>query len=60
MKILIIDRDEMFSNLLAGKIRAAGHEVLVKSIKNDAIETLESADIDVIYFDPSPLNRRDG
>ncbi len=56
MKILIIDRDEMFSNLLAGKIRAAGHEVLVKSIKNDAIETLESADIDVIYFDPSPLN----
>ncbi len=56
MKILIIDRDEMFSNLLAGKIRAAGHEVIVKSIKNDAIEALETSDIDAIYFDPSPLN----
>lgn len=55
MKVLIVDRDEMFSNLLAGKIRAAGHEVIVKSIKNDAIEALESSDIDVIYFDPSPL-----
>lgn len=56
MKILIIDRDEMFANLLAGKVRAAGHEVIVKSIKNDAIEELESSDVDAIYFDPTPLS----
>jgi DNA-binding response OmpR family regulator len=56
MNILIIDRDPMFSNLLAGKIRAAGHEVIEKSIKNDAIEELGSRHIDAVYFDPSPLS----
>lgn len=40
MKILIIDRDSMFSNLLASKIRAAGHEVFISAVKNDGIEQI--------------------
>lgn len=56
MKILIIDRDPMFSSLLASKMRAAGHEVIEKTIKNEGIEELETQKIDAIYFDPSPLN----
>lgn len=56
MKVLIIDRDTMFSSLLASKIRAAGHEVIEKSIKNDGLEEMDTKQIDAVYFDPSPLN----
>lgn len=56
MKVLIIDRDPMFSNLLAGKIRAAGHEVIEKSVKNDGLEELGTRQVDAVYFDPSPLS----
>ena len=55
MKVLIIDRDEMFSNLLASKIRAAGHEVILASLKNDGIEQIGTNKVDVVYFDPSPM-----
>lgn len=55
MKVLIIDRDAMFSNLLASKIRSAGHEVIETTIKNDGIEQIGTSKVDVVYFDPSPL-----
>ncbi len=55
MKILIIDRDTMFSNLLASKMRAAGHEVFETTIKNDGIEQIDEKKIDAVYFDPSPM-----
>jgi len=55
MKILIIERDAMFSNLLAGKIRAAGHEVIEKQVKSDGLEALGTNHVDAVYFDPSPL-----
>jgi DNA-binding response OmpR family regulator len=56
MNILIIDRDPMFSALLAGKIKAAGHTVIEKSIKNDGVEELGIRQIDAVFFDPSPMN----
>ena len=55
MKILIIDRDEMFSNLLASKMRAAGHDVVTTTIKNEGIEQIGTTRLDAVYFDPSPL-----
>lgn len=55
MKVLIIDRDTMFSSLLATKIRALGHEVFESPIKNDGIEQIGVNNIDVVLFDPSPL-----
>lgn len=55
MKVLIIDRDTMFSNLMASKIRALGHDVYESAIKNDGIEQINVNKIDVVYFDPSPL-----
>lgn len=55
MKILIIDRDSMFSNLLASKIRAAGHEVFISAVKNDGIEQISENKIDAVFFDPAPL-----
>lgn len=56
MKILIIDRDEMFSSLMASKMKAAGHDVITTTIKNDGIEQIGTTRIDAVYFDPSPLN----
>lgn len=55
MKILIIDRDTMFSNLLASKMRAAGHDVFESALKNDGIEQIDEKKIDAVYFDPSPM-----
>lgn len=56
MKILIIDRDAMFSNLLASKMRNAGHEVFESVIKNEGIDQIDTNKIDAVYFDPSPLS----
>lgn len=55
MRVLIIDRDPMFSNLLASKIRAAGHDVIEKPIKNEAIEHLDTIAVDAIYLNPAPM-----
>lgn len=55
MKVLIIDRDTMFSSLLAARIRAAGHEVIESAVKNDGIEQIGTSRIDAVFFDPSPL-----
>lgn len=55
MKILIIDRDESFSNLMASKMKAAGHDVVTASIKNDGIEQIGTNRLDAVYFDPSPM-----
>ena len=55
MRILIIDRDTMYSNLMASKMRAAGHEVIETSIKHDGIEQIDAKQIDAVYFDPSPM-----
>lgn len=55
MQILIIDRDPMFSSLLASKMKAAGHDVIETSVKNDGIEAIGTAKVDAIYFDPSPM-----
>ncbi len=55
MKVLIIDKDTMYSSLMASKIRALGHETFESTIKNEGIEQIGTSAIDVVYFDPSPL-----
>ena len=55
MKILIIDRDDSFSNLVASKMKAAGHDVVTTTIKNDGIEQIGTSKLDAVYFDPSPM-----
>jgi len=55
MKILIIDRDPMFSSLLASKMKHAGHEVIETAVKHDGIEAIGETHVDAVYFDPSPM-----
>lgn len=55
MKILVIDRDEMFLNRLSGKIKAAGHDVIESTVKQGGLDAIGTQHVDAIYFDPAPL-----
>ena len=56
MKVLIIDRDRMATQFLRSKIETAGHEIFEEAVKNNAIEVLRNNKIDLVLFDPAPLN----
>lgn len=56
MKIIVIDRDEMFLNRLSGKIRAAGHDVIESTVKQGGIDKIGTQHVDAIYLDPAPLS----
>jgi CheY-like chemotaxis protein len=55
MKILIVDRDEMATQLIKSKLSAAGHEVHEEAVKNNAVDRLAHSQYDVIFLDPAPL-----
>lgn len=56
MKILVVDRDNLSSQIVKSKLEAAGHRVTEESVKNSALERLERDPYDVVFFDPAPLN----
>jgi CheY-like chemotaxis protein len=56
MKILVIDRDTLVTQLVRSKLETAGHMIVEETVKNNAIERLQSEDFDAIFFDPAPLN----
>lgn len=55
MKILIIDRDRLTSQLLLPKLQAEGHEVKVQVVRNDALDMLKNEHFDMIMMDTMPL-----
>ena len=55
MKILIVDRDEMATQMLKGKLEPLGHQIFVETVKNDAVDRLAQETYDVIFLDPAPL-----
>jgi CheY-like chemotaxis protein len=56
MKILVIDRDTLVTQLVRSKLETAGHIIVEETVKNNAIERLQREDFDAIFFDPAPLN----
>lgn len=56
MKIIVVDRDDMSLQRMSSKLEDLGHEVHQESIKNDAVEALSDTEIDIVIFDPSPMN----
>lgn len=56
MKILVIDRDTLSTQLIKSKLEGMGHDVIDEPVKNNALEKLEREKFDTIFFDPSPLN----
>ncbi len=56
MKILVIDRDALSTQLIRSKLEALGHTVVEESVKNNALERMEREEFGAVFFDPSPLN----
>lgn len=55
MKILVVDRDRLTSQMIRTKLEGAGHTVIEEAVKNNAIELIGQNDIDAVFFDPAPL-----
>lgn len=55
MKILVIDRDELASQMLSSKLEAEGYEVVQEPIKNEALARMKEESFDAVFFDPAPL-----
>lgn len=56
MKILSIDRDTLYTQLIRTRLEESGHVVLEDAVKNNALERLEKEEFDAVILDPAPLN----
>lgn len=56
MKILVIDRDSLTNQLIGSKLTGKGHEVVIETVKNAAIEKLKETPFDCVLLDPAPLS----
>ncbi len=56
MKILVVDRDTLSTQLIKSKLEVMGHIITEEPVKNNALELLEKEEFDTIFFDPAPLN----
>ncbi len=55
MNILIIDREEVTTQLMGSRLQPLGHKITLEQVKNNAVERLASENYDMIFIDPSPL-----
>ncbi len=55
MRILIIDRDRMMTQMILSRLEAKGHEVVTEVVKNDGLALLEKENFDIVVIDPSPM-----
>ena len=55
MKILIVDRDRLASQLLQNRLEGEGHQVTVEPVRKTAFELVDQQPFDIIAFDPAPL-----
>lgn len=56
MKILVIDRDTLTTQLISSRLQMFGHDVVVEAVKNNALERLAAESYDTIFIDPAPLS----
>jgi diguanylate cyclase (GGDEF)-like protein len=55
MKILVIDRDQLASQMITTRLEAEGHEVETQSVKNEGLERVGKENFDIVFVDPSPM-----
>lgn len=55
MKILVIDRDALVSQMIATRLEGEGHEVVVEAMKNEGLERVGADNFDIIFIDPAPM-----
>ena len=56
MKILLIDRDPLATQLLQSRLQGMGHDVVVDPVRKTALEKVSHESFDVILIDPAPLH----
>ncbi len=56
MKILVIDRDTLATQLIRSRLEVKGHTIVEEPVKNNAIALLEKDAYQVVFIDPAPLN----
>ncbi|HEY0901751.1 MAG TPA: diguanylate cyclase, partial [Micavibrio sp.] len=56
MKILVIDRDGLATQMIRSRLEVKGHQVIEEPVKNNAIALLEQNTYQVVFIDPAPLN----
>ncbi len=56
MKILVVDRDRLSTQMVRSRLESKGHQVFEESVKNDALEKLSKETYDCVFIDPAPLN----
>ena len=55
MKILVIDRDELATQMITSRLEEDGHEVVSETVKSEGLERLEKEAFDVVFVDPAPM-----
>ncbi len=55
MKILIVDRDRLTSQLLQSRLESDGHQVVAEPVRKDALDMVERENFDVVIIDPAPM-----
>lgn len=56
MKILVIDRDTLATQLIRSRLEVKGHIIVEEPVKNNAIALMEKDAFQVVFIDPAPLN----
>jgi DNA-binding response OmpR family regulator len=55
MKILIVDRDRLTTQLLQNRLEGDGHTVVAEQVRKDALNMVERENFEVVIIDPAPL-----
>ncbi|MCK5384873.1 MAG: DNA-binding response regulator [Alphaproteobacteria bacterium] len=55
MKILIVDREEITTQLMTNRLEPLGHKITHEPVKNNAVERASKENYNLIFVDPAPL-----
>lgn len=55
MRILIVDREEITTELMRSRLEPLGHKIIQEEVKNTAVDRLAEEHFDMIFLDPAPL-----
>jgi CheY-like chemotaxis protein len=55
MKILIVDREDITTQLMRSRLEPLGHKITHEPVKNTAVERMAADPFDIVFLDPSPL-----
>lgn len=55
MKILVVDREEITTQMMRSRLETLGHKIAEEPVKNNAVDRLDSEEYDMIFVDPAPL-----